>query len=136
VNDKDDEMDAAGYLDRADTFLPSPALPADLAEPFLHGISIAIELATKAAMKHGGATEDDCIEARHDLEAGIAAAEARGFVSDDNLHELARQLSPWYRTHRLGSLIDGGYTFDQTSLHQIVSRHIARIDAWMKDTPA
>ena len=73
MNDKDDEMDTADYLDRADIFLPSPALSADLAEPFLHGISIAIELATKAAMKHGEATEDGCIEARHDLEAGIGS---------------------------------------------------------------
>lgn len=126
-----DVMSSADFLERAIEFLPvldGPPFP----ETRLHQASIAFELATKAAILHGGGTHADCLRARHDLVAGLDAAHRYGFTATDAAQAAARTLTPFYSTHRLDELARNPGAADVGWLSVEAAAQVARVHAWMR----
>lgn len=126
-----DQMSAADFMARAIEFLPAFDGPRFL-EIRLHHASIAFELATKAAILHGGGSHAECLSARHDLDAGLEAAQRHGFAADADAKHAARTLTPFYKTHTLTDLARDP---DADALEQLCTRtaaHVAQVDLWMQ----
>lgn len=126
-------MRAADFLERAVEFLPVPDGP-PFPEIRLHQASIAFELATKAAILHGGGTHTDCLGARHDLVAGLDAARRYGFTATDAAQATARTLTPFYSTHRLDELARDLGAADVERLCVEAAAQVARVKAWMQSS--
>lgn len=123
-------MSAADFLERAIEFLPVPDGP-PYPEIRLHQASIAFELATKAAILHGGGTHADCLRARHDLVAGLDAARRYGFTATDAAEATARTLTPFYSSHRLDKLARDPGAADLERLYAVAVTQVAKVHAWI-----
>jgi len=127
-----DKMSAADFLARAVEFLPlhnGPRFP----EIRLHHASIAFELATKAAILHGGGTHAECLHARHDLETAIKIARRRGFACTLEARGAATQLTGYYRTHRLADLARVRPAQVLERLCDLAAAHVWDVNAWMRE---
>lgn len=124
-------MSSADFLERAIEFLPLPDGPPHR-EIRLHQTSIAFELATKAAILHGGGTHANCLRVGHDLVAGLDVARRYGFTATDTAQAAARTLTPFYSTHRLDELARDPGADDLGRLCADAAAQVAGVHAWMQ----